>query len=111
MKIKLRDVLCGGRFEYEYDFGSTTALALEVTGDRSARIGRPAVRLLARNLAPVFACATCDSPATLICPYCVHEGIDAFTCQDHRGQHRCGEAEALLPVVNSPRTGVCAYVG
>jgi len=111
MNIKLRDALRSSRFEYEYDFGSTTALELEVTGERSGRIGRPAVRLLARNSAPVFPCATCGAPATLICPYCIHEGTGAFTCHAHRDQHRCGEEEAFLPVVNSPRLGVCAYVG
>jgi hypothetical protein len=111
MKIKLGDALCSERFEYEYDFGSTTALQLEVTGGRSGRIGRYAVRLLARNSAPVFPCATCGAPATLICPYCIHEGTDAFTCDEHRGGHGCGEQEAFLPVVNSPRAGVCAYVG
>lgn len=111
MTTKLRDALCGDHFEYEYDFGSTTVLGLEVTDERSGRIGKPAVRLLARNSAPVVSCGMCGAPATLICPYCVHEGPDALTCQEHRGQHRCGEEDALLPVVNSPRTGVSAYVG
>ena len=111
MNTKLRDALCGDLVEYEYDFGSTTELQLELTGERSGRIGRPAVRLLARNSAPVFPCATCGAPATLICSYCIHEGTSAFTCQEHLGQHSCGEEEAFLPVANSPRMGICAYVG
>jgi len=111
MKTRVGDALYGGSFEYEYDFGSTTALRLEVTGERSGRFGRHAVRLLARNSAPVFPCDTCGAPATLICPYCIQEGSPAFTCPEHRGEHGCGEEEGFLPVVNSPRMGVCGYVG
>lgn len=113
MNSKLRDALCFATeaFDYEYDFGSTTSLALEITGERSGRIGRSVVRLLARNNPPVSACAVCGQPATLVCPFCLQERVDPFVCAQHRAQHRCGEDDAFLPVVNSPRMGVCGYMG
>ena len=33
-----------------------------------------------------------------------------WLCDDYAEGHKCRE-EMLLPVVNSPRTGVCGYVG
>src|SRR5665213_2909596 len=111
MNANLRDALpfSGEGFEYEYDFGSTTALDLRVTGERSGSPGRSAVRLLARNAPPKVTCAVCSEPANLVCPFCLQESADAFVCTKHRRQHRCGEDDAFLPVVNSPRMGVCGY--
>lgn len=100
----------GQRFTYEYDFGSTTHLTLRLLGTRSGTIGRPAARLLARNEPPVWPCAVCAEPATLICPFCVDER-NPFSCAKHAREHACGEDESFLPVVSSPRTGVCGYTG
>jgi hypothetical protein len=36
---------------------------------------------------------------------------DPFVCSDHARDHACGEEESLMPVVNSPRMGVCGYTG
>ncbi len=35
---------------------------------------------------------------------------DDFFCDEHAEEHAC-EEESLLPVVNSPRMGVCGYCG
>jgi len=67
------------------------------------------VRLLAGNDDPVWTCAVCQEPASELCAYCFYES-DAFFCNAHSETHDCGE-EAILPVVNSPRMGVCAYTG
>jgi Plasmid pRiA4b ORF-3-like protein len=99
----------GSTFHYEYDFGSTTELRLKVTAQRQAPSRRDAVRLLARNIAPVWKCNDCDETATSLCAYCSYQG-DAFFCEAHAEGHNCGE-EAMLPVVNSPRMGVCGYAG
>jgi len=98
-----------GWFRYEYDFGSTTYLRLRAGGTREARAGRSPVHLRARNVAPAWACRECGQPATLVCGYCVYRG-NAFLCEKHSKTHECGE-EAMLPVVNSPRVGVCGYTG
>lgn len=103
--------LSGEPVEYEYDFGSTTLLQLRVMTERIGRIGRPSVRPLARNTPPVWPCGICGQPATWVCTYCLQEDGDAFACATHQVQHACGEQEGLLPVVNSPRMGVCGYTG
>jgi hypothetical protein len=102
----------GGRFTYEYDFGSTTALRLEVRGERQGRIGRAATRLLARNTPLVWPCARCGQPASFVCTACFYEADNPFVCEKHsRRRHACGESDLLMPVVNSPRMGVCGYAG
>jgi hypothetical protein len=115
MNVRMDRVLpaVGDRFAYEYDFGTTTRLSVQVTGARVGTIGRAPVRLLARNDAPVWPCATCGQQATVICAYCAGTGDQPFACDAHQAAHDCGEAgdEAWLPVVNSPRMGVCGYVG
>jgi hypothetical protein len=112
MNVRVSEVLPaqGQRFRYEYDFGSTTDVTLRVMGSRQGSIGRSPVRLLARNHAPIWQCAVCGEPATLVCPFCVSDG-DPFCCAKHAPEHACGEDEAFLPVVNSPRMGVCGYTG
>lgn len=99
----------GSVFSYEYDYGSTTHLRLKVVAHRHAPSRRESVRLLARNDDPVWTCAVCQEPASELCAYCFYES-DAFFCEAHSETHDCGE-EAILPVVNSPRMGVCAYTG
>jgi hypothetical protein len=100
----------GTVFSYEYDFGSTTALTGQVLGMRQGRLGRPAVRLLARNDPLVWRCSGCSCAAVIVCPLCVHEG-DWLFCEAHAEEHRCAEEEVYFPVVSSPRMGVCGYVG
>lgn len=45
MNVRLREALplTGRRFDYEYDFGSTTRIKLQLTGERPGRIRRPLV--------------------------------------------------------------------
>jgi hypothetical protein len=108
MDVQLCQVIePGARFSYEYDFGSTTRLKLRVLDEREGRTGGDAVRLLARNVPPVWPCAVCEKPATRVCGCCID---DALFCDEHAKQHNC-EVDHLLPVVNSPRMGVCAYSG
>lgn len=99
----------GVKFKHRYDFGSTTCLVLRVAGEREGRIGGKPVRLLARNDPLVWPCAVCQQPATQICSSCSY-GPEPFFCDIHATEHECGE-EMMLPVVNSPRMGVCCYTG
>jgi hypothetical protein len=100
----------GAKFSYEYDFGSTTALVGQVTGTRVGSLGRAPVRVLARNDPLEWRCAICPDPAVVVCPFCIYED-DCLFCEAHARDHPCAKEEAYLPVVNSPRMGVCAYVG
>lgn len=97
----------GTTFGYEYDYGSTTVLRLKVIAHHHAPSRREAVRLLARNEPPVYECTECGKPATSLCAVCQYED-DAFLCEPHAADHECGE-ERIMPVVNSPRMGVCGY--
>lgn len=106
---RLMDV--GSQFRYEYDFGSTTELRMKVVGIRQMEVVRGAVSLLAQNDAPQIACDQCGegSVATQTCSNCIWEG-GGWLCGKCSRTHGCGE-EMMLPVVNSPRVGVCAYTG
>jgi prepilin-type processing-associated H-X9-DG protein len=98
------------RFRYTYDYGSSTRLDLRVVDRRNGRAdpGQP-VRMLARNDPQDFACGTCGQRATALCTSC-GGGATPFFCDGHAAEHACRYA-MLLPVVNSPRMGVCGYTG
>lgn len=102
-RVKVGDV-----FDYEYDFGSTTELRLKVISQREGIIKRNEVRLLARNLPPEILCE-CGQPAEWVCGNCSWE-LEGWLCKKCSKRHPCGD-EMFLPVVNSPRVGVCAYCG
>jgi hypothetical protein len=96
------------RLAYVYDFGSSTELVISVS-DAAAGNFKNAVQLVARNEPPIWLCDTCGEAATAVCPQCLYEG-KGFCCAAHVSTHDCGDA-MLLPVVNSPRMGVCGYTG
>ena len=100
--------IAGNRLGYEYDMGSTTALVVSELGPVAAALGKP-IRVVARNEPPVWACDACGAPATEICTQCQYDER-GFCCGKHATKHACG-ADMLLPVVNSPRMGVCGYTG
>lgn len=96
------------KVRYEYDFGSTTSLVGHFLDIRSG-LARGPVRLLARNEPLHWLCAECAEPATVVCPYCVE--ADGLYCNEHAEAHEHAAEESYLPVVNSPRMGVCGYTG
>lgn len=100
----------GLKFRYEYDFGSTTSLTGQVLATRQGSPGRSAVRLLARNDALIWPCGECGAAATTVCPFCLDEDGGLF-CAAHAKEHPHAQEEVYLPVVNSPRMGVCGYTG
>lgn len=100
----------GQRFSYTYDFGTSTNLALRVVDERTGKAPDDVVRLLSRNEPPDFRCGVCGEPATQVCPYHWWDEPLRFVCDDHVDETDC-EEDVLLPVVNSPRVGECAYTG
>ena len=107
---KLEYVLHPGmRLNYEYDFGSTTELMVKVVSEFKSNIKTGEVGILARNDPPQIKCSNCDHLATRICTECIYEDA-GWLCDECAEDHKCDE-DMLLPVVNSPRTGVCGYVG
>jgi hypothetical protein len=102
MSIPIEKVLTLGlKFIHEYDFGSTTELLLEVVGLIKTEFPKK-INVMIRNQEPEFDCVECGEKAVLICS----NDDEEFLCIS------CAEDdEYLLPLVNSPRTGVCGYAG
>ncbi len=100
------EFLPGTVIGYEYDFGSTTSLLITFVQKVNRKKEKKEVRVLARNNPYRYECEKCgmqaawidasEWPARMYCNECVK---------------KMGNAEFLLPVVNSPRMGVCAYCG
>ena len=95
----------GTRFSHRYDFGTTTELAIRSLAEVDGWAEE--IRLLARNHAPAIDCSICGAPAMWVGP---SEddwiAITAGLCD------ACAStSEYRLPIVNSPRSGVCGYDG
>lgn len=107
-RVKLSKVVSvGQQFEHEYDFGTTTELKLKVVSEREGQpTKKEPIQILAQNDPPELNCE-CGKPATQICLECSYDE-EFGLCEDCAEEHECGE-EMLLPVVNSPRMGQCAY--
>lgn|SRR3990167_4919617 len=97
----------GTEFLYEYDFGDTTELAGLVISVRSGKL-QEKIRLIARNNLPEnIQCMSCKKTPIVICSCCYD-----FYCKKCKKDHKnCDGEEYMLPVVNSPRMGVCGYTG
>ena len=115
MNCTLRKVLSPGMvFSYEYDYGSTTELVIEVKNYRPGKRGKEKVTILSRNQMPEYVCNKCGkNPAAWVNPMGYYDG-EPFWCEDcYSKAEEEGEEETdfFLPVCNSPRMGVCAYTG
>ncbi len=110
MNVSLaRVVNIGEQFSYEYDFGSTTELTLSLVEKTKKSFLDKKIAVLARNDKPEYQCDYCGKIAVEICSECIY--VDAgWLCEECVEEHECSK-EILLPVVNSPRVGVCAYAG
>ncbi len=112
MNHKLKTLLQKGmKFNYMYDFGSTTELIIDVHDYREGEKRKEAVTILSRNMPPGIMCDQCqEREAVMICMECYWGGEGGFLCKACLKKHDC-EEEMMLPVCNSPRMGVCAYGG
>jgi len=109
MNVRLDKVLSPGmKFSHEYDFGTTTELSLKVIAEREGVVKGKAISIMVRNEPFKTACQVCGAPAVGMCERCGDEG--GWLCATCAELHDCGE-ERLIPIVNSPRAGVCGYPG
>ena len=107
----------GESFSYTYDFGSSTYVEGNSYGaapwPKDMEVESPestsGIRVLSRNEMPEVHCSLCDRRAEWICADCRWHG-EGLLCSRHARDHACGH-DMLLPVVNSPRMGVCGYTG
>jgi len=112
MGRKLGDMLSPGMdLLHEYDFGTTTELNVKVLGKHEGPMKKKSpIEILARNAPLERPCDECgESLAVEICPECQWDGA-GWLCETCAEEHECDEY-MMLPVVNSPRTGVCGYTG
>jgi hypothetical protein len=110
LNFQLGKVIAPGMaFEYIYDFGTSTELLLTVVSAREGNMKGNKPKVMARNEPPEILCEICGKPATLVCSQCVYEG-SGWLCEQCGKKHECGE-DMFLPVVNSPRVGICGYTG
>jgi hypothetical protein len=110
MKKRIDKVFTPGLcLDYVYDFGSSTDLEIKVI-DKVEKCPDKQVTLLIQNKPPLFECELCPKSAEIICSIC-----GETTCTSCSKRHGCAKKERetymLMPLVNSPRAGVCGYEG
>ena len=115
MSRKAKDVFTPDlKLEYEYDFGSSTYLLITAVAQFPFKTDDDIV-LLSRNEPLKLICHVCKKePAVQICT--VHDWNEAsIFCPKCAKKHEkeCDDFEdyAAMPIVNSPRMGVCGYDG
>lgn len=102
----------GDILRYDYDFGSTTELEIRCMDSIPAKMEKKTrIQVLSRNEMPFIPCDVCEKrAATKICVFCQHLD-EGYFCDVCAKKHRCEDGPEFLPVVNSPRAGVCGYTG
>lgn len=112
MKYKVEDIFIPGEeLIYQYDFGSTTELIIKTVDNyHGATDGNKKIQIITRNAQPIIPCDECgEKPAAQICTECQWDER-GWLCEECSQSHECDD-DMFLPVVNSPRTGVCGYIG
>jgi len=115
MNKKVQNILVNKeKLIYDYDYGSTTRLSLK--GLKHYELNeKSTIILLSRNEPLQIMCSTCGKePAVCMCSTCCWEK-EAFFCRKCAENHEkdCEDFADFseMPVVNSPRMGVCGYEG
>jgi DNA-directed RNA polymerase subunit RPC12/RpoP len=116
----------GSQLLHVYDYGTTSETRIKVV---SVREGKPTTQhpivLMARNRKPDYRCVQCGQLADWWCLECLlEEGEMLYLCNACGRQHSHAVdddspydedaeflPEWLMPLVNSPRVGMCGYTG
>lgn len=98
----------GSTFTHEYDFGTTTELILKVLSKYEGE-DQSSIQILARNNPSTFLCRKCKNKATQTCCECGWDAPNCHYCDNCAKKHE--HEDMFLPIVNSPRSGVCGYEG
>ncbi len=112
MTRKVEDVLANKeKISHDYDFGDTTTVWLKGIKNYKLKL-KDSIVLLSRNEPLKLVCAKCSKgPAISICVACQWD----FYCKSCASKHKkeCADFDdyANMPIVNSPRLGVCGYMG
>lgn len=100
-------------FLHIYDFGTSSETRIALVGTREgAPLSKHPITLLSRNLIPQEPCFRCSEPAAFMCIGCQGEhDTSGLLCVSHARNHDHEEFGEPLPLVNSPRLGMCGYDG
>ncbi len=103
----------GGWLTHIYDFGTESVSLIKCVAVRS---GKPTtlkpIALMARNRLPEAACVECGQPAQWLCMEClIEDDVWGIFCDQHMEDHPHDRYGEPAPLVNSPRVGLCGYVG
>jgi len=96
-----------------YDFGTSSITRIRAVGFREGKpVSSHPITLLARNAMPASECMTCGQPAAWLCMECVIEDeVWGTLCAEHAREHPHTNYGDPVPLVNSPRVGMCGYTG
>ncbi|HEY9645261.1 MAG TPA: hypothetical protein V6C88_02770 [Chroococcidiopsis sp.] len=114
MRRKISQVFQPGvEITHVYDFGTSSETLAKCVDVRQGKpLTKNAIALMARNNSPEYACIECGAPATHLCIECQVEDQTAGTlCDQHTQDHPHVNYGDPLPLVNSPRLGMCGYDG
>ena len=96
-----------------YDYGTSSyTLVREVSVRRGRPIRSHPIYLMARNALPEASCIECGEPAAWLCHECmIEDGTAGTLCEEHARVHPHDDYGEPVPLVNSPRLGMCGYTG
>jgi hypothetical protein len=96
-----------------YDFGTSSETKIKLINMRKGKPLTPhPIFLMARNDRPEIQCVECDESASWFCLECVYDLDKPGTlCNTHAENHPHDSYGEPMPLVNSPRTGLCGYDG
>lgn len=96
-----------------YDFGTSSHTLLKRVDVREGKpLSEHPIFLMARNNMPEVLCMECDKQAKWLCLECVYEHEKRGTlCDEHVEDHPHDAYGRPMPLVNSPRSGMCGYTG
>lgn len=109
----------GDEFTYEYDFANPTQVEFHCFGQHDwpaptklkmdSPIAWGAGMMLAQSDMPDWECSECGADAEQICSECGLAAGATF-CESCAEEHEhADQKDAMLPITNSPRAGVCRF--
>jgi len=103
----------GVELTHIYDFGTSSETLVKSLGVRTGRPLTPyPIALMARNNMPEVKCVECSRLASCLCLECIYEYDEPGTlCDRHAAVHEHADYGDPVPLVNSPRVGMCGYTG
>jgi len=103
----------GVELTHIYDFGTSSFTLIKPVDQRQGQpLTKHPLALLGRNDPPVYPCMECGQPATWVCMACMIEyDQSGALCDAHADEHSHEGYGEPMPLVNSPRVGMCGYIG